>query len=346
MSVRYFATFILLFFTINRGDGRKCWTCGYREEEGGEMTALPDLKLCGDFTTPGDDTGECPDENECCASMKETITVIDEETGDNKTVVLGRHACESALEHLGEFDAVCSEHKNTCYNVDESTLGTHTEENVTVTDVEVCFCDQDFCNSKDPIIEEPTNGGETTPAGGPTKTCYACGYIGIWKEGDLGEITAIDGIPFCKDDPSLDSFTKQCGNGDDCCGSVKEYTIRVVDGKEEKTMIARHDCESDLKGVIVNQAVLCNKNDYACFNVSKDNMAHQEATFAEACFCEGDRCNAHDMPDFTVTDPPTEPTQGGGPTNQPTTPSGASYILSFSIFTLLVSLFLVDNVIS
>ena len=39
----------------------------------------------------------------------------------------------------------CSEHRDSCFNVDESTLPDGADKNVTITDIEMCFCSTDRC---------------------------------------------------------------------------------------------------------------------------------------------------------------------------------------------------------
>ena len=40
----------------------------------------------------------------------------------------------------------CSEHRDSCFNVDESTLPDGADKNVTITDIEMCFCSTDRCS--------------------------------------------------------------------------------------------------------------------------------------------------------------------------------------------------------
>jgi len=348
MKLVYFS-FFLISCWLATVTSRKCYSCGYIRKDGQESTEIPDTPMCSDDASMEDNLGECSDENECCASLKEYIIEVDEETGENSTTIIGRHACESDLEHLAEFNAICSEHKNECYHVDQSTLGNHHHDNVTITDAEVCFCDTDRCNTMDPVppIDDTTPKGDSTPNPGPSKECYACGYLAKWEDGDMGQIEEVDGVPFCKDVPNLGSVTKQCGNGDDCCGSVREYMIRDEDGKHVEVMIARHDCESDLKH-LANEDLICDKNTYGCFNISKENIVNQDATFAEACFCEGDRCNNNmpelPNPDLTTTTP-SNPDMTTTTTSRPddmttTTSSPAASFLTFtsSVLTFVVAL--------
>ena len=54
-------------------------------------------------------------------------------------------------------------------------------------------------------------------------------------------------------------------------------------------MIAYHGCEADLAGALDAQfGVVCDGHTDACYNVSREEIADEMATFAEACFCDGD----------------------------------------------------------
>ena len=68
---------------------------------------------------------------------------VDENTGENSTVIIGRHGCESDLSHIGEVGVLCSEHTDECVNVDHSSLPNINDHNVTITDMEICFCSGD-----------------------------------------------------------------------------------------------------------------------------------------------------------------------------------------------------------
>ena len=101
---------------------------------------------------------------------------VDEDTGEKSTVIVGRHGCESDLSHIGEETVLCSEHTDACVNIDHASLPDHNDNNVTVTDIEICFCSGDRlyieekldihiyyeifrCNTEDPIPPEPTQPG-------------------------------------------------------------------------------------------------------------------------------------------------------------------------------------------
>ena len=71
------------------------------------------------------------------------IYSIDETTGENSTVIIGRHGCESDLNHIGEQTILCSDYTDSCMNIDRGSLPDHNDNNVTVTDIEICFCSGD-----------------------------------------------------------------------------------------------------------------------------------------------------------------------------------------------------------
>jgi len=139
--------------------GKQCYNCGYRRLPTGEEEKLPDLAQCSDFANPEDITVNCANGDDCCASMKEYFTKVDEDTGEKSTVIIGRHGCESDLSHIGEETVLCSEHTDACVNIDHASLPDHNDNNVTVTDIEICFCSGDRCNTEDPIPPEPTQPG-------------------------------------------------------------------------------------------------------------------------------------------------------------------------------------------
>ena len=87
--------------------------------------------------------------------------------------VIGRHGCESEVNNLPNGHkyycrsvllstnvmstpnkyyllpaklCCCSEHRDSCFNVDESTLPDGADKNVTITDIEMCFCSTDRCS--------------------------------------------------------------------------------------------------------------------------------------------------------------------------------------------------------
>merc|ERR1711892_238251 len=145
--------------TVPTRAAKQCYNCGFRQQlPNGEKEKLPDTAECNDFATPEDITVSCGSEDDCCAMLKEYFTTIDEDTGENSTVMVGRHGCESDLNHIGEQTVLCSDHTDACLNIDRSSLPNHQDHNVTVTDVEICFCGGNRCNAEDPIPPAPTTG--------------------------------------------------------------------------------------------------------------------------------------------------------------------------------------------
>ena len=63
-------------------------------------------------------------------------------------------------------------------------------------------------------------------APGTFHTCYNCGYRcsdikdNVCKPEPIGDV---GDVSFCGDVTSMESQTKECGGGDECCGSLKEY---------------------------------------------------------------------------------------------------------------------------
>merc|ERR1712243_70216 len=121
------------------------------------------MTWCGDFAKPGDLLEECYNPDDCCAIMKEEHEILDEATNETSIEIIGRHGCETDLNHIGGRQHYCSEHKDSCFNVDVSTLPD--DNNVTITNIELCFCSTNECNSEDPIFPEPTTNQPTTASG-------------------------------------------------------------------------------------------------------------------------------------------------------------------------------------
>ena len=88
----------------------------------------------------------------------------------------------------------------------------------------------------------------------------------------------------------MGSNVVECASGGECCGSVKEFYIYGdADGKPGHIdMVARHACEKTLANSF-SFDVICKDHVNACFNNSYADIPEQEATFASACFCEGDK---------------------------------------------------------
>eukprot|EP00091_Calanus_sinicus_P015535 TRINITY_DN3388_c0_g1_i6.p1 TRINITY_DN3388_c0_g1~~TRINITY_DN3388_c0_g1_i6.p1 ORF type:complete len:190 (-),score=43.70 TRINITY_DN3388_c0_g1_i6:132-641(-) len=141
--------FVAAICSLVYGD-KTCYNCGHRTLPDGTTEKLPDLPLCGDFATSEDNTKTCGNGDDCCASVEALFTTEDESTGEKSTVVIGRHGCESDLSHIGEVGVLCSEHTDECVNVEHASLPNMQDHNVTITDMEICFCSGDRCNVEDP----------------------------------------------------------------------------------------------------------------------------------------------------------------------------------------------------
>merc|ERR1711892_425989 len=103
--------------TVAAKGAKQCYNCGFRQQlPNGEKEKLPDTAECNDFATPEDITVNCGTEDDCCAMLKEFFTTIDEDTGENSTVMVGRHGCESDLNHIGEQTVLCSDHPDAFLN--------------------------------------------------------------------------------------------------------------------------------------------------------------------------------------------------------------------------------------
>merc|ERR1712087_36492 len=154
---------------INTVYATQCYNCGYRILNGGEPEALPegDLKYCSDFANPNDIVTDCSQPSDCCASMKELIVRVNETSGTNSTELIAKHSCGSDLGEVEGRHHYCSEHPNSCFNVDDATFPNH--DNIsTITDIEVCFCSNDRCNAEDPIFPPPDT--TTAAPGGSSAT--------------------------------------------------------------------------------------------------------------------------------------------------------------------------------
>jgi len=129
------------------------------------MEELPDEPFCNDFANPTDITVECSDPGDCCASMREEHITYDEATHVNRTELLGLHGCKAEIDRIPNPQThKCVEHQNECFDVDLSTLP-DPPDNVTIFNIELCFCTEDRCNSEDPYFPPPTEVPTTTTTG-------------------------------------------------------------------------------------------------------------------------------------------------------------------------------------
>jgi len=305
-------------------NGHKCYNCGYKCSNMVGNTCTPEslgaeIPFCGDVAGFGAMTKECAGaETECCGSLKEYF----EKTSENGEVTVNMfafHGCEGDLAAAmdAQVDVLCGGHENTCYNVSRDSI--HNEE---ISRAEACFCDGELCNDNMPDFPKPTDGPSPTdgPGPGPSKTCYNCGYKCSDMHNSYCTPEPIDTegkVPFCGDSASMESNTKQCGGGDECCGALREYFEMEVGGKTKVDMITFHGCEKDLAGALNSHVeVICEGHANACYNVSKDNIQDEFLTEASACFCDGDLCNK-DLPNLPFPPPLPDPTDNPA---SPTTP--------------------------
>jgi len=143
-------------------DCRKCFSCGYRKNDAGETSELPDTPFCGDFTVMTDTTVTCP-QGDCCAALKEYFISVDPDTGENHTETIGRHGCTSMLDHMHEYNVTCKDNGESCQEITDQ-LPDHGD-NTTMLMAEVCLCNHDYCNNENPIPVPPTTPSPSTAAG-------------------------------------------------------------------------------------------------------------------------------------------------------------------------------------
>ena len=67
---------------------------------------------------------------------------VNETSGTNSTELIAKHSCGSDLGEVEGRHHYCSEHPNSCFNVDDATFPDHGNQGI-ITDIEVCFCSND-----------------------------------------------------------------------------------------------------------------------------------------------------------------------------------------------------------
>jgi len=283
------------------------------------MEEITDVPFCNDFANAEDNLVSCG-KDDCCGMLKEYFIKVDEE-GNNSTEIIGRHGCAQDVDHLGHYSATCEENGDSCWEVEDDSLDHDHDDGHTIFRAEICLCGQDRCNNENPIPEIPTTTAAPGPPG-PSKTCYNCGYRCTDMHNGACTPKPIDNegkVPFCGDSATMESSTKQCGGGDECCGALREYFEIEEEGKSRTDMLTFHGCEKDLAGAIGSHVeVICKEHANSCFNVSTENIQDEFLTSAAACFCEGDLCNK-DLPDLPF--PPPLPSDDPSPTDGGTTPT-------------------------
>eukprot|EP00091_Calanus_sinicus_P015536 TRINITY_DN3388_c0_g1_i8.p1 TRINITY_DN3388_c0_g1~~TRINITY_DN3388_c0_g1_i8.p1 ORF type:complete len:326 (-),score=81.87 TRINITY_DN3388_c0_g1_i8:164-1141(-) len=309
MAVKLVLSLALLAATCSLGSGaNQCYQCGYQQEGDGPPMALPGMPECKDTASQQDHKVECQGEDDCCGSIREWLEIEDTETGEHKSLLVGRHDCESALANYAKYGVLCGDHTDECVDVDLDSLPEG--HNETMMRAKVCFCSGPLCNWHVPGLDttlEPEPTKEPTTPTQKGKQCYNCGY----RKLPNGEQQALPEIAECNDFATPEDLTVNCANGDDCCASMKSYftTEDETTGEKSTVIIGRHGCESDLSH-IGEQGVICSEHTDACVNIdhsSLPNINDNNVTITdmEICFCSGDRCNAEDPI-------PPEPTTGSG----------------------------------
>ena len=74
--------------------------------------------------------------------MSTALFRYNETSGANQTEIVAKHGCGSELGEVQGRHHYCSEHPNSCFNVDDATFPNNNNISVT-TDVEICFCSSD-----------------------------------------------------------------------------------------------------------------------------------------------------------------------------------------------------------
>jgi len=150
--------------------------------------------------------------------------------------------------------------------------------------------------------------------------CYDCGYLidGWTPDGPNVQHPMTDGTPQCGDEATMGDRITSCANEGECCGVVREFFVQeAAQGKPEFIQVeVRHGCEKNLTQQFSDyNEFICKSGtgtENQCFNITYANIPEHDATFADVCFCNEDRCNK-DVP--VMPDPPTE-----GPGPDKTTP--------------------------
>jgi len=299
------------------GTFHTCYNCGYRCSDIKDNVCKPepigdvgDVAFCGDVTSMESQTKECGGGDECCGSLKEYFEKTNND-GSKKIDMIAVHGCEKDLTTMlsANFEVICNGHENACYNISRENF-----QDETLTAATACFCDTDKCNNdvpSPPVPGSTTSASGTTTPSGPSKTCFNCGYKCSDMKGSSCVPEPIDTqgeIAFCGDTASMSSHTKECGNGDECCGALREYWEFNEGGGEGATkrvdMITFHGCEKDLAGALgAHYDIICNGHTNSCQNVSRDDIEDGTFSSGKACFCDGDRCNDN-LPDLPFPDVP------------------------------------------
>jgi len=310
-----FLLFTYLHFAHEVEATTQCYSCGYMKKGDSIAEEIPEIPFCNDFANTDDNVVSCG-EDDCCGMLKEYFIRVDEATGENRTDVVGRHGCAADMEHLSHYSATCKENGESCWQVDDASLDpNHGQGNATIFQAEICLCGRDKCNNADPVPEVPTTAA---PSGG--KMCYDCGYLidGWTQDGPNYQHPMTDGTPQCGDEATLADHVTSCADEGECCGVVREFYIQEATNITEEfiQVKVRHGCEKTLAEEFSDyHEIICDRQgtvENKCTNISFVDIPEHEATFADVCFCNTDKCN-NDVPVMPDPDVPTSAAPGPTP---------------------------------
>jgi len=143
--------------------------------------------------------------------------------------------------------------------------------------------------------------------------CYDCGYLidGWTENGPNYQHPMTDGTQQCGDEAMMGDNVVDCANEGECCGVVREFFVQEATNITEEfvQVMVRHGCEKNLTQQFSDyHDVICKTGtgtENECFNISFVDIPEHEATFADVCFCNEDKCN-RDVPVMPDPDVPTD----------------------------------------
>eukprot|EP00090_Calanus_glacialis_P014837 TRINITY_DN2369_c0_g1_i8.p1 TRINITY_DN2369_c0_g1~~TRINITY_DN2369_c0_g1_i8.p1 ORF type:complete len:244 (-),score=68.14 TRINITY_DN2369_c0_g1_i8:687-1418(-) len=222
MAVRQLLSLALVaaICSLAGAEQNQCYQCGYQQEGDGPPMALPGMPECKDHASQQDNKKECTGEDDCCGSIKEWLEMVDNDTGEKRTLLVGRHDCETALANYAKYGVLCGDHTDKCVDIDLDSLPEG--HNETMLRAKICFCSGPLCNWHVPGLDTTLEPEPTKEPTNPTqkgKQCYNCGY----RKLPNGETEALPDLDECSDFATPEDITVNCANGDDCCASMKSY---------------------------------------------------------------------------------------------------------------------------
>jgi len=153
--------------------------------------------------------------------------------------------------------------------------------------------------------------------------CYDCGYLidGWTQDGPNVQHPMTDGTPQCGDEATMSDRVTSCADEGECCGVVREFFVQeAAEGKPAFIQVeVRHGCEKNLTQQFSDyNEFICKSGtgtENQCFNITYANIPEHDATFADVCFCNEDRCNKDvpSMPSTTTSGPIPTTTRPNGP---------------------------------